>query len=331
MGWRRRVPAGWERARRTTGWRRTATRVAVSCMRRLRAIWEAARDTVRDFVNDDAMTLGAALAFYTALSLAPLVVLLLWFASFLGDGMQQQLVAQIQSIVGPQAAQAIAGIIASAKAEPSTGNVAGIVSLATLLFSVSGVFAQLQYALNRIWDVEASPAKSGAWAWLRKRLLSLGTFVSVAFLLVVSMAVTAAVSAASQLAQGLLPGADVIWYAVAWLVSLALTALTFALVYKVLPDVKIGWREVMVGALGTALLFAAGRWAIGVYLGRSAIGSAYGAAGSLIVLLVWVYYASLILFAGAELTQVMAHRLGRQIEPDEHAIRIRYKREPEVA
>jgi membrane protein len=297
----------------------------------LRALWEVPRDTIADFVEDDAMTLGAALAFYTALSLAPLVVLLLWFASFLGEGMQQQLVTQIQTVVGPQAAEAIRGIIASAKAEPSVGNVAGMISLATLLFSVSGVFAQLQYALNRIWDVEASPAKSGAWAWIRKRLLSLGTFVSVAFLLVVSMAVTAAVSAASTFAQGLLPGADAVWFAVAWLVSLALTALTFALVYKVLPDVTIGWREALIGALGTALLFVAGRWAIGLYLGRSAVGSAYGAAGSLIVLLVWVYYASLIVFVGAELTQVLAHRMGREIQPDAHAIRVRYKRERDVA
>jgi membrane protein len=295
------------------------------------SIWEAARETVRDFVDDEAMILGAALAYYTALSLAPLVVLLLWFASFLGDGMQQQLVAQIQDVVGPQAGAAISGVIDNAKAQPSVGNIAGIVSLATLLFSVSGVFAQLQYALNRIWDVEASPAKSGAWAWVRKRLLSIGTFVSVAFLLVVSMAVTAAVAALSQFARGLLPGADVVWYAAAWLVSFALTALMFALVYKVLPDVTIGWREALIGAVGTALLFAAGRWAIGLYLGRSAVGSAYGAAGSLIVLLIWVYYASLILFAGAELTQVVARRLGRQIEPDAHAIRIRYKREPEVA
>jgi membrane protein len=297
----------------------------------LRALWEVPRDTIRDFVDDDAMTLGAALAFYTALSLAPLLVLLVWFASFLGENTQQQLVSQIQGVVGPQAAGAIGGIIASARSQPSAGNFAGLVSLATLFFSVSGLFAQLQYALNRIWDVEASPAKSGVRVWLRKRLLSLGTFVSIAFLLVVSMAVTAAVAAVMRFAQGFLPGIGTIWYAVAWLVSLALTALTFALVYKVLPDVRIAWRDVLVGAVATALLFAVGRWGIGLYLGRSAVGSPYGAAGSLIVLLVWVYYASLILFVGAELTQVLARRSGRRIEPDVHAIRIRYKREREVA
>jgi membrane protein len=290
--------------------------------------WDIVKQTGTDFVDDDAMTLGAALAFYTALAMAPLVVLLLWSASLLGEGMQQQLATQIQSLVGAQAGLAIKGIIDSAETQPSLGNIAGIVSVATLLFSVSGVFAQLQYALNRIWDVEASPEKSGVWAWIRKRLLSLGTFASVAFLLVVSLAVTAGVAAASEVGRGILPGSDVLWQLAAWVVSIGLTAVIFALIFKVLPDVTMGWREVWMGAVATTLLFALGRYVIGLYLGRSAIGSAYGAAGSLIVLLAWVYYAALILFAGAELTQVLARRFGHRIVPDEHAVKIQERREP---
>jgi membrane protein len=164
--------------------------------------------------------------------------------------------------------------------------------------------------------------------WIRKRLLSLGTFVSVAFLLVVSLAVTAAVSALSDLGVGILPGAAALWQVVAWLVAFVLTAAIFALIFKVLPDVKLGWREVWIGALATTVLFAVGRWLIGLYLGQGAVGSAYGAAGSLIVLLLWVYYASLILFAGAELTQVLAHRMRGDLEPEEHAIEIRAKATP---
>jgi membrane protein len=283
---------------------------------------------VDDFIEDDALTLGAALAFYTVLALSPLLLLLLWGASFVGEGMQERLVEQIRSVVGPQAGEAIRGVVDNAQARPGLRNVAGIVSLATLLFSVSGVFAQLQYALNRVFGVQAVPGQTATKVWIRKRLLSLGTFVSVAFLLVVSLAVTAAVSALSDLGVGILPGAAALWQVVAWLVAFVLTAAIFALIFKVLPDVKLGWREVWIGALATTVLFAVGRWLIGLYLGQGAVGSAYGAAGSLIVLLLWVYYASLILFAGAELTQVLAHRMRGDLEPEEHAIEIRAKATP---
>ena len=285
-------------------------------------LWKLTRDTVTDFFEDDALTLGAALAFYTALSLSPLVVFLLWFASALGEGMQQQLVAQIEGLVGPQAGEAVRGIVESAEARPGLGNVAGIVSLATLVASVSGVFSQLQYALNRIWNVEAAPGRSGVWAWVRKRLLSIGVFASVGFVLVVSLAVTAAVAAASEYARGALPGVDVLWQAGTFVLSLLVTAALFAIIFKFLPDAVVGRRETWIGAAATAVLFSIGRWAIGLYLGQSSIGSAYGAAGSFMVLLVWVYYASLILFLGAELTQVVARAAGRRIEPEAHAVRI---------
>jgi membrane protein len=292
-------------------------------------LWRLARETVADFLEDDALTLGAALAFYTALSMSPLVVLLLWFASALGEGAQRQLVAQIQALVGPDAGEAIRGIVENADARPGLGNVAGVVSLVTLVASVSGVFSQLQYALNRIWNVKAAPGRSGLWPWIRKRLLSIGVFASVGFVLVVSLALTAFVAAASEYASGVLPGSDAVWQAVTFVLSLVVTAAVFAILFRFLPDATVGWRETWIGAVATAVLFAIGRSAIGLYLGQSSVGSAYGAAGSFMVLLVWVYYASLIVFMGAELTKVLARALGARVQPEGHAVRIE-TREREV-
>jgi membrane protein len=285
-------------------------------------LWTIAKETVGEFFEDDALTLGAALAFYTALSMSPLLVLLLWFASALGEGAQQQLVAQMQGLVGPEGADAIGAIVDNADAEPGLGNVAGVVSLVTLVASVSGVFSQLQYALNTIWDVKPTPERSGMRAWLWKRALSAGVVATVGFLLVVSLAVSAAVAAASEYAGHVLPGSDAIWQGVTFVVSLGVTTVLFAVIFRFLPDVTVGWRETWIGALATAILFSIGRFAIGFYLGQSSVGSAYGAAGSFMVLLVWVYYASLILFLGAELTQVVARRLDHRVAPEGHAVRI---------
>jgi len=286
----------------------------------VRAVWDVAKETVSELFDDDAMTLAAALAYYTALGMSPVLVLLLWIATFAGESTQQRLVEQLQGLVGPQGGEAVKAVVENAEATPGLGTFAGIVSLATLLFSVSGVFGQLQAALNRMWDVKAAPGTTGTGPWIRKRLLSIGTFLSVGFVLVVSLAVTAFVEAASEHARDILPGTDVVWEILTFAISLGLSALLFALMFKVLPDVKLGWRDVGVGGLATAILFSIGRWAIGFYLGRSSIGSAYGAAGSLVVLLVWVYYASLVVFLGAELTQVLARRRGKRVEPEEHAI-----------
>ena len=291
-------------------------------MGRVGPVWDIAKETVNEFIDDDAMTLAAALAYYTALGMSPLLVLLLWIATFAGESTQQHLVAQIQGLVGTEGGQVVKTIVDNADATPSIGTVAGIASLATLLFSVSGVFGQLQEALNRMWDVKAAPGTTGTWPWVRKRLLSLGTFLSVGFVLVVSLAVTALVEGASEHARSILPGADLAWELLTFGISLLVTALLFMLMFKVLPDVKLGWRDVAVGGVATAILFSIGRWLIGLYLGRSSVGSAYGAAGSLVVLLVWVYYASLVVFLGAELTQVLAGRRHKRVEPEEHAITV---------
>jgi membrane protein len=289
---------------------------------RLGTAWDVVKETASEFADDDAMSAAGALAYYTALGLSPMLILLLWFASALGEDAQRELIAQLQGLVGPEGGRAVKAILDNADATPGLGTVAGIVSLLTLFFSVSGVFAQLQAALNRMWDVEATPGTTGTWPWIRKRLVSAGTFLSVGFLLVVSLAVTTFVQAAGARARDLLPGIDLVWMLVTFVVSLGVSALVFALIFKVLPDVKLGWRDVAVGGLATAFLFSIGRWLIGVYLGQSSVGSAYGAAGSLVVLLVWVYYAAVVVFLGAELTQVLARRVGRGVEPEPHAVHV---------
>jgi membrane protein len=286
---------------------------------RLGSIWDVAKETVNELVDDDALTLGAALAFYTALGMSPLLVLLLWIATFLGEETRQQLVASIQSVVGTEGGQAVKAIVDSAKATPGFGNFAGLASLVTLLVSVSGVFGELQSDLNKLWDVKPIPGTTGSTAWIRKRLLSLGTFVSVSFLLVVSLALSGFMTMAAESTRDWFPGSDFMWEVVAYVVSLGVTALVFTLVFEVLPDVRLPWRDAVVGGIVTAVLFSIGRWLIALYLARSSLGSAYGAAGSLIVLLAWVYYASLVLFAGAEVTQVLSKRRGG-VRPEPHAI-----------
>jgi membrane protein len=287
------------------------------------AVWQVAKDAAREFIDDDAPTHAAALAYYTALGMSPLLVLLLWLATLVSPETRQEMLAQIQGLVGPEGGRAIRAIVDNAEATPGLGSFAGVVSLATLLFSVSSVFGQLQYALNHLWDVKAGPGTSGWWPWVRKRLLSIGTFVSTGFLLVTSLSISAAVTVASEQVHDVLPGLDVVWRVVAFVLSLGVSALVFALVFQVLPDVRLGWRDVAVGGVVTAVLFSIGRALIGLYLGQSSIGSAYGAAGSLVVLLVWVYYASLVVFFGAEITQIVAKRRKGRVDPEAHAVEVK--------
>ncbi len=277
------------------------------------------KTSLSDFLRDDAMTRGAALAFYTALSLSPLLVILLSIASFLGEDTQQQLVNQISGLVGPEAASVIDTVIQNVDARPDIGSLSAIIGIATLIFSATGVLASLQNSLNRIWHIEGKPG-SGVWNWIRKRLLSFGMILAIGFLLIVSLTV-------STVLNLFLAGTGMVWQTINFLVSFGVFVLLFALIFQYLPDANIAWKDVWVGAVMTALLFAVGKYVIGQYLGYSSVGSAYGAAGSLLVLLVWVYYSSLILFFGAEMTQVYSRRHGSRIQPDSHAAWIDSDRE----
>jgi membrane protein len=225
---------------------------------------------------------------------------------------------QLSSLVGREAGEAVKTVAESAEKKPSIGNIAGILSLVALLFSATGVFAQLQHAMNIVWNVEAKPG-NGIMSFIRTRLVSLGMLATIGFLLLVSLVVSAGLSAVLGKFGDSLPGAAIVWRILELAVSLLIFGLLFGAIFKVLPDVKIDWKNVVVGALITAVMFTIGKTLIGLYLGRSSTASAYGAAGSLLVLLTWVYYSSLILFFGAEVTQVWAKRHGRVIAPDEHS------------
>ncbi|MFG0330229.1 MAG: YihY/virulence factor BrkB family protein [Phycisphaerales bacterium] len=279
---------------------------------------ETGKATIKEFLDDNAVMMSAAIAFYSALSFAPLLIILIWFGGYLGGGTQEQIVDQVRNFVGSEAGAAVEMIVENAEERPSLGTTAGIISILTLIFSATGVFAQLQAALNIVWDVEPKPGQ-GLMGWIRKRLLSLGLLVTIGFLLLVSLAFSAVLAAMLGGMQSRLPGADALWPVVDLIVSLIIYTLLFAAIFKILPDVDIEWRVVWGGAILTAVLFAIGKWGIGLYLGRSSLGSAYGAAGSLIVLLVWAYYSCIILMLGAEMTQVAAQRIGLRVRPDDHA------------
>ena len=279
------------------------------------------RQVFNDFSEDDAMTAAAAVAFYSALSFAPLLLLVSWIASFLGPDVQTAVIDSIRKVIGGEAASVVDRVLQHAKM-PGGANAAGIFGLVALVLSAAGVFAQLQVAMNRVWGVRAKPG-GGFMDWLRKRLLSIGMVLTILFLLLVSFAVSA-------LLETLRSGNQDLWRGIELGVSLGLYVLLFAAMFRVLPDVQIAWRDVWVGAVITAVLFALGKWLIGIHLARSDVGEAYGAAGSLVLLLVWVYYSSIIVFFGAEITQAMARKLGSEIVPDRHAEWLHHPRPLEV-
>lgn len=283
------------------------------------AAWTIVKRTVKDFITDDAMSLGGALAFYTALSIAPLLVLVLALAGFVWheDAVRGELLRQVRALIGPSGADAVGTIMTEAGKENAHG-IAAVIGIATLLFGATSVFAQLQYSLNRVWNVESKPGEDVA-DFLRKRLLSLGMILAIAFLLIVSLIATAALSFVSGTARLSLPGGDWTWSALNLLASLVVYTGVFTLMHHTLPDVKMAWRDSLVGGAVTAVLFALGKELLGWYLGRGSVASAYGAAGSFFIVLLWVYYSSLILFIGAEFTQAFAAELGHRIEPDAHA------------
>ena len=293
--------------------------------------WAVVKQAVTDFISDDAMSLGGALAFYTALSLAPLLVLVLAIAGFLwqeGD-VRGELLRQVSNLVGPSGAEAVKTILDDVGREKAHG-AAAIIGVVTLLFGATSVFAQLQYSLNRVWNVEAKPGEDVA-DFVRKRLLSLGMILAIAFLLIVSLVVSAALSFLAGPARTHLPGGDFTWRAVNFIASLVVYTGIFTVIHHSLPDVKITWRDGLVGGVMTAVLFAIGKELLGYYLGQSSTTSAYGAAGSFFVVLLWVYYSSLILFIGAELTQAFVTQMGHPLAPDEHARMIKTPKEPAPA
>ncbi|MFB3817261.1 MAG: YihY/virulence factor BrkB family protein [Candidatus Methylomirabilales bacterium] len=279
----------------------------------MRAVWTLLRDAYYEWSDDNAPRLGAALSYYTVFSVAPLLILSIAVVGlvFGEEAARGQVMGQIRGLVGDQVAGAVQGMIASSR-DTSSGILATLVGLGTLLFGASGVFTELQASMNQIWDVPPRPG--GVWGLVKGRFFSFAMVLAAGFLLLVSLILSAALSAVAAYFQYLLPRALSEWavYGIDLGASLAIFTVLFALMFRVLPDTRTAWRDVWFGAVATALLFAIGKTLIGLYLGRSSVTSTYGAAGSLIVLLLWVYYSAQILFYGAELTQVYARRYGSQ-------------------
>lgn len=278
-----------------------------------KSLFGLVKESFREWQTDGALDLGAALAYYAIFSLAPLLLVVIGVAGLVWgrEAVQGQLVSQLQGLVGEQGGQAIQTMIANA-GKHGSGVIATIVGVVTILFGATGVFVQLQTSLDRIWNVEPKPG-GGIWGFVKTRILSLGMVLGIGFLLLVSLVVTTAVSAIGTWATNLLPGAKVLLEGTTFVLSFALITLLFAMIFKVLPDARIGWRDVWIGAAATALLFTLGKFLIGLYLAKSSVASTYGAAGSLVIVLLWIYYSSQILFLGAEFTQVYASHYGLNI------------------
>jgi len=244
------------------------------------------------FFADDVLTLAGALTFSTLLSFAPLMLLALWATTAIGPGAQEALLAQLAALAGDDARVAAQAVIDSASKRPAAGSVAGAAGIVVALGGATAVFIQLQTSLNRIWQVPAKPT-GAVWGWLRRRVLSIGLLVSLAFFLSISLLVSAALALT-------LTGTGIIWEIVNEAIGTAVFAGLFAGLFRYLPDARLPWRHALGGGLVTAILFVVGKLLIGLYLAHSSVGGAYGAAGSLVVLLVWVYYASAIFLFGAE-------------------------------
>lgn len=288
----------------------------------MRGIVEVFKVAYAEWSEDKASRLAASLSYYSAISLAPLLIVTLGIAGlFFGhEAVTGQVSSQIQGLVGQQGAQVIQDIIANAN-KPTTGIVSTVVGAVILLLGASGVFGALQDGLNTVWEVKPKPGR-GVVGIIKDRFLSLTMVLGVGFLLLISLALSAALSALGKYLGGVLPLPAIALEIINLGISVGVITLLFALVFKTLPDVEIDWADVWIGAGITALLFTIGKFAIGLYLGRSTVGSTYGAAGSLVVILIWIYYSAQILFFGAELTQVYTNKCGSRIRPDKDAVRV---------
>jgi membrane protein len=286
----------------------------------LSSLWPLVKQTFSDWREDKAARLAAALAYYTVFSIAPLFVIAIGIAGivFGQEAAQGRIYHQLASLLGDDASKAIQEMIANSRKQDS-GILATFLGLGALLFGASGAFIELQDSMNTIWEVKPKPG-TGLMGFIRDRLLSFAMVLGIGFLLLVSLILSAGIAAMGGVIEGLLPSMEVLAQAVNFALALAVMTLLFAMMFKFLPDAKIAWRDVWIGAAATALLFAVGKLLIGLYLGKSAVSSTYGAFGALVILLIWVYYSAQILFLGAEFTQVYATRFGSRIVPTENAV-----------
>ena len=287
---------------------------------KLNAYWGLIKAAGAQWMADKASRLGAALAYYTAFSLAPLLILAISLAAlaFERSTVERHVIGEFRNLVGTDGAHTVQAMIASAKKQDA-GVAATAAGIVMLLFGAMGAFGQLQDAMNTVWEVQPKPGR-GVLGFLKDRLLSSSMVLGTAFLLLVSLVVSTALSSLGNWLLG--PEAGVVAQIGDQVVSLVVVTFLFAMIYRFLPDAKVAWGDVWHGALATAFLFMIGKWAIGLYLGRASVASSYGAAGSLAVLLIWLYYSAQIFLFGAELTKAYANRFGSRIVPAANAIRV---------
>ncbi len=289
-------------------------------------IWRLGWESLDKFLADSPFEMAAALSFYTVLSLSPLLLIVVSAAGLVWgeDSVRAEILNQMRGLIGPAGADTVRTVLDHTAFSSHTGTSMAI-GIVTLLFGATTVFAELQSALNRIWSVETSTETTSRpallWSLIRTRLLALALIFVVGFLLLVSLVVSAGLAALHEYLARAFHGGALVWEIVNFLVSLAVISFLIAMVYRVLPDVRLGWADVWGGALVTAILFGIGKFLIGLYLGQTSVASAYGAAGSLVVLLLWVYYSSVIMFLGAEITAVHARHRHR-VRPAEFAVRV---------
>ncbi|MBA2243968.1 MAG: YihY/virulence factor BrkB family protein [Gemmatimonadetes bacterium] len=295
-----------------------------------RSNFELVKHSFSEFIDDECPRMAAALSYYMIFSLPSLLILILLIvgAIFDPEDVRGALQSQIESLMGPGGAQEVEAMLEHAQRPDMGAPLAALLGIGALLFGATGAFAELQAALNRAWEVKPDPEKGGLKNFILKRVFSFGMVLAIAFLLLVSLALSAALSAFGDAVGTMVPGgvSDILLHAINLLISLGVFTLLFASMFKVLPDAVIAWRDVWVGAFVTALLFVIGKFLIGLYLGQSDPGQAYGAAGSLVLMLVWIYYSAMILLLGAEFTQAWAESRGHGIEPEAGAVRL----EPET-
>jgi membrane protein len=277
------------------------------------------KTAAKDFSADSAPRLGASLAYYTIFSLSPLLIIVIAIASFFMNNSSagDQIFNQISAMVGPKGAETIHTLIS----QPGTqkhGLLATIIATVTLVLGASGVFMELQAALNTIWNVKQEPG-AGIWGFIKHRLLSFAMVLSIGFLLLVSLVLTAAIAAIGKMIGSWMPGMEALSQILNFVASFGIIMLLFAFMFKFMPDAHIPWKTVWIGSALTSFLFAIGKFALGMYIGKSSASNAFGAAGSIVVLLLWVYYSAQIMFFGAELTQAYAKLNGVKIIPKEHA------------
>jgi membrane protein len=289
---------------------------------KFRAAWELIKGTANEWWNDDTLRLAASLAFYTIFSLAPVLLIAIGGASFFVERQAavDQIVMEVRRMVGPQGAQAVREVIGAAAGFGKNAWAIGI-GVVTFFLGASVVFAELQSALNKIWDVEVKTDRGVLARLVLDRFRSFTIALGVGFLLLVSLVFSAGINYLQHSLTTAMPGLPVLWQILNSLASFLIATLLFAMIYKYLPDAKITWRDVGIGAAVTAGLFVLGKELIGLYLGQTAAASAFGAAGSFVVLLLWIYYSALIVFFGAEFTQVYTRRHGSRIHAEEFAER----------